>query len=340
MNQKAIVAEPIVDGGLSTIQVRQWQTEGYLFVADLFPRDLIADLTAAASSHYPKAGSAEAADFADFGSGGALTFPSQVEVLNEVTLHHSLLEAISQLLSVPVAELRLTQSDLWPKYGRDEAMGIQDNADQRIHVDYPNHTLAHPSPWQHPEAVELILYLGDHAETGGATALVPRLGPDDPAYRWPIVDSPGIGDLRYINDRASAEAYFAAQRPELVTWRASLYEREVHTAFKPGDVIFYRHDLWHRGTPMTPGTLRLAHNMTYRKASAEWISTLHVGWAWKAYRDDKYLERLIANSSLLQRAVMGFPQPGNPYWCEETIAAVEARYGMFGMDMSAYRDAL
>jgi hypothetical protein len=29
---------------------------------------------------------------------------------------------------------------------------------------------------------------------------------NDPAHRWPIVDSPGIGDLDYVNDRAHAEA--------------------------------------------------------------------------------------------------------------------------------------
>jgi hypothetical protein len=39
---------------------------------------------------------------------------------------------------------------------------------------------------------------------------------------------------------------------------------------------------------------------------------------------------------LNQRAVLGFPQPGSPYWCEETLQAVEARYGMFGFDITPY----
>jgi hypothetical protein len=90
----------------------------------------------------------------------------------------------------------------------------------------------------------------------------------------------------------------------------------------------------------SPSELMARFNMTFRKASCEWISTLHIGWAWKAYRDNKFLERLIAGSSLQQRAVMGFPQPGSDYWCEETIVAVKARYGMFGMDMSPYREAI
>jgi hypothetical protein len=105
-------------------------------------------------------------------------------------------------------------------------------------------------------------------------------------------------------------------------------------------VLLYRHDVWHRGTPMLPGALRIAQNLTFRRADCEWISTLHTGWAWSAYRPSKYFERLIAGLSLDQRAVLGFPQPGSRYWCEETINAVEARHGVFGMDMSPYRNAL
>jgi hypothetical protein len=151
------------------------------------------------------------------------------------------------------------------------------------------------------------------------------------------VDSPGIGELDYVNDRATAEAYFSQHRPDLAQWRESLYAREKYARFNAGDVLFYRHDTWHRGTPMLPGALRLVQNITYRRAECEWISTLHVGWAWSAYRKSKYLERLIANASLAQRAVLGFPQPGSSYWSEATVRAVEARYGAFGMDMTPYR---
>ena len=105
-------------------------------------------------------------------------------------------------------------------------------------------------------------------------------------------------------------------------------------------MLFYRHDTWHRGTPLEPGALRLAHNITYRRAECEWISTLHEGWAWKMYRRSKFTERLIAAASLEQRAVLGFPQPGSSYWCAETVDAVAARYRAFGMDMTPYREAL
>jgi hypothetical protein len=324
---------------LSARQVACWRESGWTLVSGIFDASLIDSLRAGAEALFPEPGTEAAGETSDFGS--ALVFPSTLSELNELTLHPRLLAGVAQLLGVDITGIRLSQSDLWPKYGRiEKSAGALDNMDQRIHVDYPNHTLAHPTEWHRPEAVEMIVYLSDVDDCGGPTAVVPRKGPDDPAYRWPIVDSPGIADLDYVNDREAAEAYFASQRPDLAGWRAALYERECYAAFRPGDVLFYRHDTWHRGTPMKAGTLRLVQNITYRRAAAEWISTLHTGWAWQAYRRSKYLERLISSSTLDQRAVLGFPQPGDDYWTEATIAAVEARHGVFGMDMSPYRAAL
>jgi Phytanoyl-CoA dioxygenase (PhyH) len=326
------------DAVLTPAQVQMWRENGYTFVDGLFPNDLIEALRDDAIGRFPPAGSAEAERITDFGSAGRLNFPAESPAFNAVTLHPRLLCSIGQLLGVPETGVRLTQSDLWPKYGRTtEHSSAADNDDQRMHVDYPNHTLAHPTPWRKPEAVELIVYLSHVEDCGGATAVVARTGPDDPAYRWPIVDSPGIADLDWINDRTRAEAAFAERRPHLAPWREALYAREQRVHYKPGDTLLYRHDTWHRGTPLIPGRLRLAHNITYRKASAEWISTLHVGWAWSAYRRDKLLEKLIASASLEQRAVLGFPQPGSDFWDADTVAAIEARYGVFGMDLTPYR---
>ena len=327
-------ARPLTDA-----QIASWQESGCVLVSGIFDPSLIQALRQQAAERFPAPGTDAAESMGDFGSD--LVFPSNIPELNTLTLAPRLLNAVSSLLNVPVTDLRLSQSDLWPKYGRTEkSAGALDNMDQRIHVDYPNHTLAHPAEWHRPEAVEMIVYLSDVDDCGGPTAVVPRQGDDDPAYRWPIVDSPGIGDLDYVNDKAQAETYFAERRPALADWRQMLYDRECYAAFKAGDVLFYRHDAWHRGTPMQPDTLRLVQNITFRRADCEWISTLHVGWAWKAYRRNKFLERLIAGATLDQRAVLGFPQPDNDYWTPATIEAVEARHGVFGMDMTPYRDAL
>lgn len=330
---------------LSGLQVAQWRRSGYLLVDGLFPDHLIAQLRADAQAEFPEPGSTEARALTDFGSEGAFVFPSTSVAFNAVTLHPNLLAALAQLLDTSVSNLRLTQSDLWPKYGP-EANALpgesdaSNNQDQRIHVDYPNHMLAHPTPWDRPEAVEAILYLSDFAEAGGPTAVVPRQGEDDPCYPWPIVDTPGIGALDYVNDKTAAEAYMAEQRPEVVAFRDSLYARERYTRYRSGTLLLYRHDTWHRGTPLVPGAIRLAQNLSFRRAECEWISTLHVGWAWQLYARDKTLAKLLATASLDQRAVLGFPQPGSSYWCPKTIEAVKARYGMWGMDMTPYVNAL
>ena len=330
-----------MDAPLAADQIAAWRERGATVVRDLLPRELLERAIADARAIFPAAGTPEAERVTDFGSVGRMTFPAESAAVNEITLHPRLLGAVAALLGVDVPEIRLTQSDLWPKYGRESRSGARDNQDQRIHVDYPNHTLTHPPRWDAPEAVEILLYLSDFAECGGATAFVPREGKDDPAYPWPIVATPGVGDLPWINDRDSAEAHLEAEAPEVARFRAEhLYPREVPVEFQVGTVLFYRHDTWHRGTPLRPGAMRLAQNLTFRKADSEWISTLHSGWAWSMYRRSRTMERLIAESSVEQRTVLGFPAPGHPYWTRETLDGVAQRYGPLGFDVVPYAEAL
>ena len=51
----------------------------------------------------------------------------------------------------------------------------------------------------------------------------------------------------------AAETYLSAAAPEVAEFRAALYEREARVAYRPGDVLLYRHDTWHRGTPFEAG---------------------------------------------------------------------------------------
>lgn len=93
-----------------------------------------------------------------------------------------------------------------------------------------------------------------------------------------------------------------------------LYPREKYAKYSFGSVLLYRHDTWHRGTPLKPSCLRLVVNCTFRKAGSEWISTLHQGWAWGMYRRSMQVEKLIAKISVDQRCVLGFPGVGSSYW--------------------------
>ena len=331
----------LTDSRLGADQVNSWRDRGFTLVHDLIPTQLLLDLKQDALNFYPKPGTAAAEHFNNFGSGQKFVFPAESAACNAVTLHPTLLQAAAHLLGVTTAELRLTQSDLWPKYGGRVPADDQDNTDQRMHCDYPNHSLVHPPPWANPEAVEIIIYLNDHDDCGGATALVPREGPEDPAYPWPIVQTPGVAGLDYVNDRSKAESYLAQQNPAVAAFRQQhLYAREVVAKFQFGSVLFYRHDTWHRGRPVKPGCFRLVQNLTFTRTGRDWLNVLHPGWSWSMYRRDKLMEKLIAQASVEQRGVLGFPAPGHEYWTPQTVSAVEARYGAFGIDMTPYRDAL
>ena len=337
-------AEPtpvLKDGYLNSDQIESWREQGFVFVSGLLPDSLVSQLREDALSFYPSPDQADIGRYNHFGSNGHFVFPSNYDSANRVSLHPALLSAVAALLDVSVPDIRLTQSDLWPKYGGKTPEERSENTDQRIHCDYPNHTLTHPPRWDQPEAVEIIIYLSEETATSGSTAVVPRLGADDPAYRWPILDTPGVAGLTYVDDKFKAERYLRDELPEAADFRENeLYAREVKTRYRIGDILFYRHDTWHRGTPVTQGALRLVQNMTFKKASSDWVSVLHTGWAWSLYRPDHGPEKMIAGLDPDQRSVLGFPSPGHEYWTEETVLAVQARYAPFGIDMEPYKTAL
>ena len=157
----ALAAAPGMNGGLSlqAEQVRSWRENGFALVDGLFDAKLIERARAESLPFFPAPGSSESEEVTDYGSQGAMEFPTPSDAINEITLHPRLLGAVSQLLGTHVWNLRLTQSEPWAKYGRaTQAGGRFDNQDQRMHVDYPNHTLTHPADWDRPEAVSILLY--------------------------------------------------------------------------------------------------------------------------------------------------------------------------------------
>ena len=332
-----VAARPVAEGKLTEEAVHEWQSQGMTLASGLLPADRIESLIETAQSVFPEAGSEAARSVRDFGSGGRFVFPSADAAFNALTLDPALVGAVAQLLDVSPSALRLTQSDLWPKYGH-ASRHRQDNQDQRIHMDYPNHMLVHPPPWDTPAAVEIIIYYSDARECAGETGFVPRTGASDPAYQYPYTKSPGMSDHPFLNDRSSAEQYFADVAPDIAAFRAALYEREQVADFRVGDVLFYRHDVWHRGRPLVEGTMRLAQNLTFRCDDADWVAQLHPGWPWAMYREGQPFERWVANASVFERTLIGFPPPGHVFWTAETLAGVIARYGPFGFDAAPYKD--
>jgi hypothetical protein len=267
---------------LSTAQVDAWREDGFCLVDNVFPDDLVSRACSAAAKCLPAPNDAESAVGATkmrIGFNTNLFFPFRdSNAFNEVTLHPRLLRAIEQLLypddPSAFAKIRLTQSEVWPKFGgkADETRGQFDNVDQRMHCDFPNHTLTFPT--KIPEVCSLIVYYNSVEECGGYTAVVPNENKhrDDEAYRYPraLTNLPGFGELPWINDRATAETYLEAHDPKMHAFRAKLYERELACQYGVGSVLFYRHDVWHRGTALIPGRMRRVHNLTFKRSDCEW----------------------------------------------------------------------
>ncbi len=273
----------------------------------------------------------------DFGSPDKqFEFPTCVEPLDDLVLNEQLIKAVQQLLGVD--DIRLLQADLWPKVGVEtDNHDAQANTDQRIHMDYGNNTVLHPD-WYDPEAVAAIIYYDDSEETAGGTAYVTRNGDTDPVYQTPFIHMPGQAGKPFFNDRKTTEKWFCANDPAAFELRDKLYQREEIVKFKPGTILFYRHDIWHRGTPLLPGKLRRVHNLAWKRADARGWSIWNQGWAKQSYYGN--FEAIIGRSTPLQRSLLDFPLPGDPYWTDERLDNVNARYSAFGFDATPYREQL
>lgn len=290
---------------LTAAQVQQWREQGYVLVDGVLPEELVeqtaAELTSIFGVQEEWRDASGAIDFAklpkDFGSAGRTEFPTGHRAMDLVALHPRLLQACAELLGCSLADgdMLLSQCEAWPKYYFPATQDKGHNRSQRMHFDYPNHSLVVPvQHWQAPESVGLIVYYDDCERVGGGTAVVARQGPDDEAYTpEACLMMPGTGPHPYINDREAAEAYLAEHDPPMADFRRRLYAREKCVRFRRGTVLFYHHAIWHRGTPLNPPptdkdiTLRVVQNISYKRADCPWFCNWNMGWARSAYREDQ-----------------------------------------------------
>ena len=264
----------------------------------------------------------------DFGSEGKLEFPSNT-IFDNISLDENILSIVQDLLDTN--DILLIQSDAWGKIGKQD-YSDQSNNDQRMHMDYGNNTFLHPSSWDKPEAVSLIIYLSDVKDTLGGTSCVPKEGDNDELYQYPYLNMPGINQLPFYNDKNSAETFFKNNKTEIYNFRKKLYNREINLKPGIGDILFYRLDLWHRGTPVKKNKIRFVVNLVYKKKECFWINNWNPGWTRKMYYG--YMEKFITDLTPEQRSVLGFPKPGDSFWNSERINQLKFRYP--NIDLSPY----
>ncbi|MGI5239079.1 phytanoyl-CoA dioxygenase family protein [Dactylosporangium sp. CA-139066] len=224
-----------------------------------------------------------------------LPFPGTA--LNHMSTHPELIRFAERVL----AEERvfLTQSICWAKYaGRSDF-------EQSLHLDWHDNSLAMPRGDGAYGQLHMILYYTDVEPGLAPTALVPRAGAQDRALTpW--------------------------ARTKLVD--PALYEREQLVHAKAGTLVCFSGRTFHRCTGFSAATgHRISHHLAWRGAGHEWMS-----WrGWAQYADQLHMRRWFERTSAEQRSVLGFPPPRHPYWNEESLALVQARYPR--MDLTPYR---
>ena len=314
---------------ITKVEEFSWRTKGFVLLKNIIEPELIQKSKELIEKKY----NLEKPPHNDFGSiKEEFEFPTG-KILDKITLHPKIIQNVSKLLKTK--EILLTQSDAWSKIGSDN-LSEQSNTDQRIHMDYGNHSFLHACDWNEPEVVTMIVYLTDTTETGGGTALVPRKYPYDELYKMPYINMPGQNKFKFYNDKKHTEDYFLKNYPNVAKFREKLYDREVIINAKAGDILFYRLDLWHRGTPVKKNKIRHVMNLAYKKRSCYWINVWNKSYTRELYYG--YIEKMFCELTPRQREVIGIPKIGDNYWSKKKLNNLKARYPNF--DIKPYLSKL
>jgi hypothetical protein len=192
-------------------------------------------------------------------------------------------------------ELHLYKVELWAKYA-----GAIDYT-QPLHRDYGSHSLVVPRRDNTYMQMTTFIFLSDVTDDDGPTRLVPYPDGLDVPYTPLYL---GFGELA---------------------------EREVAATGPAGSLFAYRSDILHRGSNFAaPGRARFSILADYQQRGITWGGKM----TWPKQAPNRWA-KLIPACTVRERDLFGFPRPGHPYWNEQTIADVAARYP--GIDMSPYQ---
>ena len=260
---------------LTDHQINQWRDQGYVLIQ--LPEAIWSKIHKKAHEIFPQT---RPDNFVDtFGQqpfyGPKTTFPTLIDEIDQLPINEELIKIFQVLLKTE--DIRLTQCELWAKYRNNdkEIKDEKNNSDQRMHMDYGNNILTAPSKWDNPDAAAAIIYYDDSQICSGGTKVVPRNGKNDPAYKYPEAYLNQVGYSNYFHEkggyphfyvnRTHAENYFRNNYPKIYEFRQKLYEREIQATFRPGTMLLYRLDIWHRGAPINPNCSRRGNRVFYSR---------------------------------------------------------------------------
>lgn len=294
----------------------QWREHGFCVINDLISNEILKKAVNYMKSKYTYENC-----YDDFGSKDMeLEFPT-FTVLDEITMNERLIDIVKYFLNAK--NIILTQSDAWGKTG-EKNTDSQSNKDQRMHMDYGNNMFMHPLDWDEIDNVAVIVYLSDTNKTGGATRFVSRKTNPE-LYKEAYIHMPCLRNYKFINNKKKAEEYMTSVDKNIGKFREKLYENEIKMDFEIGDILFYRLDLWHRGTPVKEGEIRHVMNLGWKNRNSYWINVWNRSWI-KHHAYYGKLENYFVNLSPNQRGVLGIPNIGDKYWTRKRLERWKERF--------------
>jgi ectoine hydroxylase-related dioxygenase (phytanoyl-CoA dioxygenase family) len=285
---------------------RLWDTAGWCVVEGVIPPDDLAAAQRALPRLFPTAEEFAVERDSDRNrpfqrwEADKPRFPFESGALNRLVVHDNVIDLAEELLGT--ARIRLYQGIASAKYSDGDR-----DYEQLLHADYANHTLVVPRADVGYQQVEMFIYLSDVTAETAATRVVPlELTAGVPVER----------------------TYLALDE------YASIYAAEEAASGPAGSVLAYRPDVYHRGTAMTAErAARFLLHVAFKPVDTDWLGSQ----AWPAKAEDLAWHRFVNGASARQLVVVGFPEPGNPYWTSETLDGVAARYP--SVDMTPWRSA-
>ena len=223
-------------------------------------------------------------------------FPFVSDVLNDVSTHPELIDFVERLLGT--RDVLLSQAAIWAKYA-----GTGD-FDQGLHLDYQGNTLVVPRDDDAYRQVNMILYYGDVGADLG------------PTY---VVSQEKTRDLPLWPTHRTRKKF------------PDLYKHERPVLARAGDLLIFSMRTWHRASDIAADFgARFSHHFVWR--AAEHVFQGYHQWSQMGEKPE--MQSFIQRATPRQREVLGFPKPGDLYWTDETLAAVQLRYPE--MDMRPY----
>ena len=304
---------------ISDQQLSDYWRHGYVVVENLLEPGLLGAARAAFERLYPnwnqylsqrKLPAHERMAVADING------PFRDRALNAVAIHPDIVEFAKRVIGTDDITMRHTQLNA-KYYG-------EADYEQYHHLDFGMHTLTFPRDDSTYHILAVVVYYSDVTEHLGPTCMLSQ-ELTRRQFETPFDGHTGMGrsqlggsNLRW---QLARDKY-----PEL-------YEQERPVIVPAGSALFFNIRTFHRGSRFTGEGARYAHFLNYYAAEHAWAGLE----GWGRYGALDAMQAFLIEATPEARQLVSFHAVADPFWNEETLRGVAARYP--GMDMTPYRRA-